>query len=143
MVTFAEVSRALDELEQTRPERVGGLPLAQALEHCAQSIEFSLRGYPSLRSGLFRATIGRIAKRKFLAQGRMRHDTTRAVPGAPPLGASDLPSALARLRAAIEAFTAHHGPLAEHLAYGPCNKTEYEALHAMHVADHLSEEPRA
>ncbi len=142
MLTFAEVSRALDVLEESPPERVGGLPLAQALEHCAQSIEYSLRGYPSLRSRLFRATVGRIAKRKFLTQGRMRHDTTAPVPGAPPLGTSDLAGALTRLRAAIHAFKAHDGPLAEHLAYGPCNKAEYEALHAMHVADHLSEEPR-
>ena len=115
-----------------------GFTLAQALGHCAQSIEYSMTGYPALRSGLFRATIGRLVKRRFLRAGRMSHDRAAPVPGAPELGADlSLDDARARLRGAIAAFRAYSGALAPHLAYGPCSKDEYGVLHALHIEDHL------
>ena len=98
-----------------------------------------MTSYPQLRSALFRATIGRIAKRKFLRAGRMSHDTTAAIPGAPELPASlALGDACDRALAAIRAFAAYDGPLAVHLAYGRCTKDEYAQLHWLHVADHWS-----
>lgn len=137
MNTFAALLARMDAWASAPPSPRGPWTLAHTLEHCAQSIEYSLSGYPALRSGLFRATVGRIAKRKFLSAGRMRHDLAAPVPGAPALASSDAAVAEARLRAAIAAFQAHEGAFADHLAYGPCSKAEYEALHVMHVADHL------
>jgi len=134
---FDSLARRIDDLD---PNLTSASPwtLAQSLAHCAQSIEYSLSGYPKLRSGFFRATIGPIVKRKFIRAGRMKHDTAAPVAGAP-----DLPPTLAftdardRLRAAMTAFTAHTGPLAPHLAYGACTKDEYATLHLLHVEDHL------
>ena len=137
MDALQQLERALAALPTTDvPPR--GWTLAQAIAHCAQSIECSIAGYPRLRSPLFRATIGRIAKRKFLRARRMSHDTTAPILGAPELAAS-LPLADARERAlaATRAFAAHDGPLAPHLAYGRCTKDEYAQLHWLHVADHL------
>ena len=74
---------------------------AWALAHCAQSIEYSLTGYPKLRSGLFRATIGPLAKRKFIRANRMSHDVSAPVPGAPVLDGDDVAAAKARLVAAV------------------------------------------
>ena len=111
--------------------------LAWALAHCAQSIEYSLTGYPKLRSGLFRATIGPIVKKKFIRANRMSHDVKAPVAGAPALDGSDGAAAKARLVAAVAAFEAHDGPLAPHLAYGACTKDEYAVLHRLHVEDHL------
>lgn len=134
---LAELRRRVDGLVDGPPP-APGFSLAQALAHCAQSIEYSLTGYPALRSGLFRATIGRLAKRKFLAAGRMTHDVAAPVPGAPALPA-DLRFAAARdrLRAAIDAFGRHAGALAPHLAYGRCTRDEYARLHLLHLDDHL------
>ncbi len=117
--------------------RQGGWSLGQALAHCAQSIELSLVGYPQLRSGLFRATIGPLAKRKFLRAGRMSHDLTAHIPGAPPLGDVTFDDARERALAAVATFKGHTGELAPHLAYGRCTKDEYAALHLLHVEDHL------
>jgi hypothetical protein len=138
--SFADVLVALDRLPlvpppPSRPQR---FTPAQTLVHCAQSIEYSMTGYPSLRSGLFRATIGPLVKRKFLAAGAMSHDVTAGIAGAAdPAADADLASAMSRLRAAIARFRAFEGALAPHLAYGACTKADYEKLHSMHVADHL------
>jgi len=115
----------------------GQWSVAHVFEHCAQSIEYSMKGYPSLRSGVFRATIGKIAKRKFLRAGSMWHDTTAPVAGAPALAETSLTSAARRLRDAVSAFRSFDGTFAEHLAYGPCTRQEYEALHVMHFLDHM------
>lgn len=138
MRTFDEVLAELDRLSARGASTQGAWSFAWVLEHCAQSIEYSMSGYPKLRSGLFRATIGRIAKRKFLGSGAMRHDCEAAIAGAPALSLSDASAAANRLKQAIAAFRAHEGTLAEHLAYGACSKADYEALHAMHVTDHFS-----
>ena len=74
-----------------------------------------------------------------LSQGFMSHGLDAAIPGAPELEDTSLAPALARLRQAISRFeAADASALKPHLAYGPCDKREYEALHAMHLADHLS-----
>ncbi|WP_063934781.1 DUF1569 domain-containing protein [Archangium violaceum] len=139
MTTWEQVRTELDALERSEGASVPGpWTLPQVLVHCAQSIDCSLDGYPRLRPALFRATIGRIAKRKFLSQGFMSHGLDAAIPGAPALEDAGLAPALARLRQAITRFeTADASALKPHLAYGPCDKREYEALHAMHLADHL------
>jgi hypothetical protein len=140
LTTWAQVQAELEALERAEGATVSGAwTLPQVLMHCAQSIEYSLTGYPRPRSALFRATLGRLAKRKFLSQGYMSHGLEAPIPGAPEPEATSLASALARLRQAMARFqAASEASLAPHLAYGPCSKAEYEALHAMHLANHLS-----
>ena len=134
-----DVLQQLDGIRRAPASALDGpWPLPVALAHCAQSIELSMIGYPVMRSALFRATLGRLAKRRFLARGVMSHDRAAPIPGAPAVKDESLSPALGRLRGAIAAFQAFHGELAPHLAYGKCTKVEYERLHAMHVADHLS-----
>lgn len=138
---FADVLVALDRLPlapppPARPQR---FTPAQTLVHCAQSIEYSMTGYPRLRSALFRATVGPLVKRRFLRAGYMSHDVAAGIAGAAdPAADADLASAMARLRAAIASFRDFDGALGPHLAYGACSKADYEQLHSMHVADHLS-----
>lgn len=132
--TSADVLAVLDGIEG---EVDGPWSLAQALVHCAQSVEFSLTGYPSLRGWVVRRLIGPRFMAKFLREGVLTHDRAAPIPGAPPLGAPTLAEGVARLRSAIAAFDAHEGPLAPHFAYGEVDKRSYEKLHAMHFADHL------
>ena len=112
--------------------------LSQTVQHCAQTIRYSVTGYPRLRPLAFRATVGKVAKRVFLARGAMRHPLAAGIDGAPPLLA-DLPvaAAVADLRQAVARFAAHQGPHAPHPAYGRCTHDQYDRLHAMHLAEHL------
>jgi len=138
-----EVKAELLKLERAgSPQVEGEWSVAQVLIHCAQSIEYSLTGYPSRRSALFRATVGPLVLRKFLKQGFMGHDLKAPVPNAPGLPATaTLSEGLSRLRKAITDFQAATGELAPHFAYGPVTRTQYDQIHAFHVANHLEEIP--
>lgn len=136
--TFSEIRSLLESLGD-EPKVRGSFDYGQLLEHCAQSIEYSMRGYPELRSAVFRATIGRIAKGKFLRQGFMRHDLDAPIPGAPPLAAgSSIASARKRLLSAMDELLSGAEALSPHLAFGRCTRDEYEKIHSMHIAEHLS-----
>ena len=120
-------------------EPATGWSLPQALSHCAQSIEFSMVGFPRLRGRIFQNVLGRAIKRRFLRRGVMLHNRAASIPGAPPIAPNVTKGeALARLRRAIADFEAYDGPCAPHVTYGPTSKAEYEALHAMHLVDHLT-----
>lgn len=146
-LVFVTLAQALQEAERLCAAAVKALEPAtvwtwsQTLEHCAQSIEFSLQGFPVHRSALFQHTLGSAAFHAFAWRGRMRHDLAEPIPGAPELGgpgsvASSV--ALARLRVAVQRFAAHTGRLHPHFAYGELDHGQYEQAHAMHLANHFS-----
>lgn len=111
----------------------------QTLTHLAQSIEYSMSGFPQAKSALFQRTLGSAALGVFAWRGHMSHPLDDPIPGAPALEANaDVAMALARLQAAAQAFQTHSGPLQPHFAYGDLGKARYEQAHAMHIANHLS-----
>ena len=141
---FATLDAALAEAERLAaladPVRHTAWDLAQTLVHAAQSIECSLHGFPEPKPAAFQRTAGALAFATFHALGRMRHDLAEPIPGveALPAPGADVGAALARLRAAADAFRAFDAPLQPHFAYGALDRAEYEAAHAMHLANHLS-----
>ena len=145
-LVFAALDAAMQEVERLSAAGVRALEPAtawnwsQTLVHCAQSIEYSLSGFPAPRSALFQNTLGAAAFHVFSARGRMSHNLAEPIPGAPALDAAlpDASVALVRLRQAVQGFAIHAGPLHPHFAYGPLSKAQYEQAHAMHLADHLS-----
>jgi len=128
----------VEALAASGPEASGGWPWARVLEHCAQSIEYSMDGFPKLKPGFIRATVGRIVAGRFLSRGALSHDLQAAIPGAPALTEDDASKALARLQQAVERFEAHDGALADHFIFGRVQKADYDHLHAMHIENHLS-----
>lgn len=111
----------------------------QTLIHCAQSIEYSMTGFPQAKSPLFQHTIGGAAFKVFSWRGRMTHDLAEQIPGAASLDATiDAASATARLQRAVQDFRSRKEPLRPHFAYGELTKSEYEHAHAMHLANHFS-----
>lgn len=135
---WAQAREAVREL-MLKPQDVQGNPwnLSQVLQHLAQSIEYSLRGFPALKAGWFRATLGSAAFAVFDARGEMSHSLDEPIPGAPTLdGLLALKSSIDRLLAAMDAFEAHAGPLQPHFAYGELSKPQYQRAHLMHIANH-------
>ena len=131
LVSFDEV---LAQLEQVQPVPMLGTVLA----HCAQSIEYSLTGFPTQRGLLVRRVIGPWLLRKYLRQGFMTHDVNAPIPGAPEVPAElSFSDGSERLKTAIAQFRGHSGILAPHFAFGKVSREDYEKLHAMHLADHL------
>lgn len=118
------------------PRTNAGWPLPQLLLHLAQSIEFSLDGYPEPKPAWFQVSLGRIAARSFRRLGWMRHNLDAPIPGAPALDAPSLAAAIERLGQAIDRFEAHGHNLAPHFAYGPLIRDDYRRAHLMHIAEH-------
>ena len=137
--TVDEARKAVDALAGGWRTR-SGWALPQVLAHLAQSIEFSMTGFPQPKPALFQATVGTAAFAFFDARGRMSHSLTEPIPGAPSLEpAPTLVDALARLNKALGDFERFGGPLQPHFAYGKLSKPQYSRAHLMHLADHWTE----
>lgn len=146
LATLEEASAELARLARAGALESGtAWSWAKTLAHCAQSIEYSMTGFPRPKPVLFQRTVGAAAFGVFSWRGRMTHDLTEPIPGAPALDATgDVAAALARLRAALGAFAQWSGPLQPHFAYGALDKPAYARAHAMHLANHFSAfRPRA
>lgn len=112
---------------------------AKTLVHLAQSIEYSMTGYPTQNSALFQSTVGKAAFEAFAWRGAMRHDLTEPIPGSPAIdNAAPLAPAAARLLTACQQFMQWDKALQPHFAYGALTHAEYEQAHAMHLANHFA-----
>ena len=141
--TVAAAMAAIEGLARGH-RHTGAWTLAQMLNHAAQSIDYSIDGFPELRSALFRNAVGRVAFAVFQARGKMGHTLNEPIPGAPALDVqAPLEPAIARALAALRRFEAHTGALAPHFAYGELDKAQYTRAHLMHLANHWSEVERA
>jgi hypothetical protein len=136
--SFAEAMLFVDRLKSGKAKIPGDWSVAQMLEHAAQSIEYSIKGYPESKSRLFQSTLGSWAFSHFKSRGKMSHSLTEPIPGAPALQANDIGKAAERLRLAIISFTDFSGKLQPHFAYGDLSKDEYQQAHLMHLANHFS-----
>ncbi|MBK6386979.1 MAG: DUF1569 domain-containing protein [Rhodoferax sp.] len=138
--SLAAAEEELARLAQAKQLASGAIwSWAQTLAHCAQSIEYSMTGFPQSKSALFQRTVGAAAIGVFAWRGRMTHDLADPIPGAPALDVQlDPAQALERLRASILSFRNWSGPLQPHFAYGALDKKAFELAHAMHIANHLS-----
>lgn len=137
--TLADAMRELDRLSDAIALDAANWTWSKTLLHCAQSIDYSMSGYPKPKPALFQHTAGAIAFSYFCSRGRMSHNLIEAIPGAATLDANAaVTTAVAALRKSVAAFQAYSGTLMPHFAYGALSKAEYERAHAMHIANHLS-----
>lgn len=112
----------------------------QVFNHCAQSVEFSMTGFPESESALFQNTVGAVAFSVFAARGAMSHNLAEEIPGAPALDVGGDPQvALAHLIKVLQEFESYSGQLQPHFAFGELDKREYALAHALHINNHLQE----
>ena len=139
-LTIKASLQTLHRLMNAEINTLGDWDIYQILVHAAQSIEFSMTGFPEHKSALFKSSAGKLAFAAFSAKGEMAHGLSEAIPGAPVIEAEgDINYAYQRLRQSMITFANYKGPLAEHFAYGALDKRQYEQAHAMHFYNHLLE----
>jgi len=116
----------------------GSYTFSETVQHAAQSIGYSMTGYPRLAPASLRVTVGRAVKHLFLNRGAMRHNLSAPVSGAPDLDPAmpDL-AAIAVLRAAVARLAAFDGALQPHPTYGRCSKEQVASLQTLHLREHL------
>ena len=133
---------ALDRLRAApAPTIAGGWTPAQVLEHCAQSIDCQMKGFPAMKPAVVRATVGRVVLGVFLARGRMSHDRVAQVPGLEAPVNRPWAEAVDRLAASVRALQGWQTELAPHAVFGAMSKARGERYHAIHVSDHLRDWP--
>lgn len=132
--------KKLDVLIQKNLINLGEWNSYQIFIHCAQSVEYSMSQFPLHKSSFFKNTIGKLAFSIFSFKGKMIHNLSEPIPGAPPLISSvDVALAINRLKKSLIDFDNYQGALASHFAYGELSKKEYEIAHVMHLYNHLQE----
>ena len=138
-LTLAAARDALARVMADNRTSAGQWSLAMVFEHMAQSIEYSMLGYPEHKPAWFKVTIGAGVFALFSEKGRMKHNLAEAIPGAPALSGTDVTLQYQRLQASIDAFEQYEGELQPHFAYGQLSKAQYEQAHVMHIFNHLED----
>jgi hypothetical protein len=139
-LTIAVALSKLEALTDKAISYTGSWDPAKVFVHCAQSIEYSMTGYPEHKSDVFKNTAGSLAFSAFALKGAMAHGLDQPIPGAPDINADqDLLLALAQLKKSLTDFSQYEGDLEPHFAYGELTKDEYEAAHVMHIYNHFDE----
>ncbi len=137
------LERAVEQLNHLNGQNLmvtGEWDVAQICNHCAQSVEYSMLGFPEHKSEIFKQTVGTLAFSLFAAKGSMHHSLSEPIPGALRLPANQpIDSALARLKKSLMDFQMYQGQLAPHFAYGELSKADYVKAHVMHLNQHLSQ----
>jgi Protein of unknown function (DUF1569) len=135
--TLKEARQRVLDLRFNEPTHDSPWSLSQLLVHLAQSVEYSMRGFPEMKNGFVRALAGGVVFPFFNARGAMTHSLTEPIPGAPLLDPkASVKDGVQRLLDALFAFEAWSGPLKPHFAYGELDKAQYTRAHLMHMADH-------
>lgn len=139
-LTVAAVMAKLNGLSHATLDNNGTWDCHQVFSHCAQSIEYSMTGYPEHKSEVFKNTLGAVAFSAFATKGAMVHGLDEAIPGAPMIDPEQNSAlALERLKKSLMDFEKFDGALQPHFAYGELTKAEYEAAHVMHIYNHFDE----
>lgn len=138
-LSLAAAQQLLAGLADKRLVSLAGWSPAEVFNHCAQSIEYSIAGYPQLKPAWFRGSVGPLAFSLFAARGAMRHSLDEAIPGAAALSEpASQALALQRLQRAFGEFAGYRGELQPHFAYGALSHADYAQAHVLHLYDHLS-----
>lgn len=140
LTTLDQVKEELRRLEKAGSVKNDGpWTVFKVMQHCGQSIEYSMIGFPEYKSWLFQNTLGKIGKAKFIGQGYMSHNLGDPIPGAPVIqDTGNDKDAIRSLILAVEKFQRFTDSVRPHFAYGELNKSEADQLQAMHVANHLA-----
>ncbi|TGL75061.1 DUF1569 domain-containing protein [Leptospira jelokensis] len=117
----------------------GNWTLGKILSHCAQSIEYSLSGYPEMKSSLFRGSVGKIAFSVFAFKNKMNHGLEEPIPSAEEIpNNTEVKLGAKRLLLAIDRFSkTAESSLRPHFAYGELTKEEYDLAHTLHIKNHM------
>lgn len=129
----------LDDLAKAPLEMTGDWDAARTFSHLAQSVEFSMAGYPEHKSPLFQNTAGKLAFKVFNARGAMSHGLNEPIPGEMVDTSAETLTALDRLKTSLVAFKSYEAEMKPHFAYGALSKDDYAIAHILHINNHLEE----
>lgn len=135
--TFDQVAADVTELETLGYKRCGNWTLGQICDHLSVFLRGSLDGFSWKIPWIFRVTIGRYFLRRILRQKKMAVGIRVPkvfLPGEPAGDAESVKSFLQLL----QRYQDHTGPMAPSPLAGTLSPQEWDQLHLIHAAHHLS-----
>jgi hypothetical protein len=141
--TLADVVRDAETLMEKGYDAVGKWSLAQCCGHLTNWLTYPIDGFPKIPLALkpvmwvLRKTVGRPKYEKYVREQSFPPGAP-TVPQSVPAPGGDDREAVAKLKAAVERYEAHTGPLHPSPLFGPLTKDEARKMHLVHSAHHLS-----
>jgi hypothetical protein len=138
-LTFASLDEVMPDVDRLLEGHttVGRWSLGQICNHLAGALRGSVKGIRFRAPWLIRQTVGRLARQRVLKSGRMATGVKIPEEFTPRPGLDARAEAEA-LRSALRLFNEHSGPMAEHPFFGALSRAEWDRLHCIHCAHHLS-----
>ncbi|MEE9296583.1 MAG: DUF1569 domain-containing protein [Phycisphaerae bacterium] len=139
-LVFADLSEVMPEVERLQAgghRSTGRWTLAQVCVHLADSFTGSMDGFGVRRHRLMRVLFGRTALRRVFQTDSIDSGFTVTEKLNPP-AQPDSEATVKRLASAIDRFQSHTGPLHFHPFFGRLTRPEWDHLHRIHCAHHLS-----
>ena len=136
---FTSIDQVMPEVDRLLESYApaGNWSLGQVCSHLSHTFRYSLEGFNVKAPWLVRTLFGRSAKKKVLGSGQMPAGIKLPERFLPKPELDDRAEAEA-LRASVALFNAHSGPVADHPMFGPMTRAEWDRLHCIHCAHHLS-----
>jgi hypothetical protein len=137
-LNFARLDEVMADVDRLLEghETVGKWSLGQVCHHLAETIRCSVEGFPTHMPWPIRRAIGPWIYRKIDRDGRMPAGI-KAPAYLQPSPGLDARDGAESLREAIRLYQAN-GPIAEHPIFGPFTPSQWERIHCIHCAHHLS-----
>src|SRR5579872_7094235 len=138
-LAFTSVDQVMPDVDRllNGHKTAGNWSLGQICNHLTGTLQSSIEGFPIKMPWLMRVTIGKLAKKKILTSGKMDEGIKIPERFCPKPGL-DARAEVEALRAAFRLYAAHAGPVADHPMFGPMSRAEWDRLHCIHCAHHLS-----
>ncbi|SIO43756.1 Protein of unknown function [Singulisphaera sp. GP187] len=138
-LSFATLDRVMPDVDQLLEghETVGNWSLGQICNHLATAITASVDGIPIRAPWIYRKTIGVMARRRLFQSGRMATGFQLPAQYCPKPGLDARAEAEA-LRATLRYYAGFQEPLAMHPLFGWLTRDQWDRLHVIHCAHHLS-----
>lgn len=129
----------LDKLSKSPVETLGSWDASRTFHHLAQSVEFSMSGFPEQKPLIFQRTVGKLAYRVFNAGGAMSHGLDEEIPGEIVTDDGQVQDAMTRFKNVLLTFKEYGSEMKPHFAYGELSKDDYAIAHVLHINNHLEE----
>jgi Protein of unknown function (DUF1569) len=141
--TLADAVRDAETLLANGYDAVGKWTLAQCCGHLANWMSYPIDGFPKIplviqpAFWVLRKTIGRSKYETYVREQSFPAGKP-TIPQSIPAPGGDDREAVAKLRAAVERYEAHTGPIHPSPLFGPLTKDEARKIQLVHCAHHLS-----
>ncbi len=140
-LTFSTLDQVMPEVDRLMDQdytTVGRWTLGQTCYHLSKGLAAAVEPPPIKVPWILRAIVGPyLVKGILLKSGKMPEGSKGPAYANPPAEVDDRAEVEA-LRATLRLFAAHDEPFAPHPLLGPLTRAEYERLHGIHCAHHLS-----